>query len=401
MFHVKQRSLGLALAIVLLSLLGLSCGGGAAGPRGWAAPVLEDDLLIVSTSKGRLNGIEAGTSKEAWRFPTYWALPKGAGGLSGIYGPPVLSRDGSVIYVGDYNGYVYAFRPADYETSGIEKPKAGAYKVNDSVIGGIALDPSSDVLYVTAGASVYSIRASELTARIGDAKADVTAARLFRAKREIWSVPVLAGGKLFVSSIDGNLYALDPRTGALSWRFDAGDALASTPLPADANGDGQPDLILVGGFDSRLHALDMATGRERWSFQASNWVWGRPAVESDRVYFGDFDGNLYALNLSNGALAWSVGLNMGAIRAAPAVAGGLVVVATEDGWLVGVNPANQGLSWQKKIDAKLNADLVRDGSDVLIAPSRCVTPVGATEKVYYVSVSAQTGELSTAEGVCS
>ena len=399
MFHVKQRPvlslpkgrLALILGVFVLAALLSGCAG-TVGSRGWAPPVRTDDELLVSTGKGRLDSLDANTYEGLWRFPNQWDLSGAAGRLSGIYGPPVVNADG-VVFVGDYNGYVYAFRPADLSRTTEGEPPAASFKLSEKIIGGVALDEASDTLFVAAGSSLYAIRADDLVARIRDEKASVTVARLFKAGGEIWSTPVLASGKLLVSSLDGNLYAVDARSGSQLWRFSAGKSLASTPVVSGG-------VVLVGGFDGRLHAVDLDSGDEAWSFTASNWVWSRPYVAGERVYFGDFDGNLYAVELSSGTLAWKASLGRGAIRGSPVITAGVVVVATEEGWLLGIDPSSQAKRWEKELDASLNGDLVADGETVLIAPSGCVTPAGTEEKVYYASVDAATGELRSASGVC-
>jgi len=399
MFHVKQRPvlslpkgrLALILGVFVLAALLSGCAG-TVGSRGWAPPVRTDDELLVSTGKGRLDSLDADTYEGLWRFPNQWDLSGAAGRLSGIYGPPVVNADG-VVFVGDYNGYVYAFRPADLSRTTEGEPPAASFKLSEKIIGGVALDEASDTLFVAAGSSLYAIRADDLVARIRDEKASVTVARLFKAGGEIWSTPVLASGKLLVSSLDGNLYAVDARSGSQLWRFSAGKSLASTPVVSGG-------VVLVGGFDGRLHAVDLDSGDEAWSFTASNWVWSRPYVAGERVYFGDFDGNLYAVELSSGTLAWKASLGRGAIRGSPVITAGVVVVATEEGWLLGIDPSSQAKRWEKELDASLNGDLVADGETVLIAPSGCVTPAGTEEKVYYASVDAATGELRSASGVC-
>jgi len=411
MFHVKQgavptlpkgyvlslpkgRVLAL-LGLILLSLLALACGG-AAGSRGWAAPVPSDDALIVSTGKGRLDALDPQTLEGIWRFPNFWKLPSRAERLAGIYGAPVIDSDG-VVYVGDYNGYVYAFRPADLPNvevlTGEDRPPAAAFKLEDAIIGGVVLDEASGTLFVAAGRNLYAIRASDLVARIENEKASVGLNVVFKTGGDIWAAPLLDDGKLFVASLDGSLYAVDARSGSELWRFTASGGLVTTPVLAG-------DLLLVGGLDSRLHAIDLGGGDERWSFTAANWVWSRPLVDGGRVYFGDFDGNLYAVDVDRGQELWRLSLGKGPIRAAPALVDGRLIVATEEGWLFGVEPSGQR-SWLKEVPgASLNADLVASDDAVLIAPSGCSKPVGASEKLYYASVDPQTGELRSASGVC-
>jgi len=175
-------------------------------------------------------------------------------------------------------------------------------------------------------------------------------------------------------------------------RLDAGRALASTPYV-------QNGLVLVGGFDNRLHALDAASGEQKWVFATSSWVWSHPTVSSGKAYFGDFDGEIYAVNVSDGSKAWSLSLGHGAIRAAPAVTSSTIIVATEDGWLVGLGTDGTKV-WEREVGTSINADLLVSGDNVFLAPQGCVTPTGSQTKQYYISVDSRTGDLSTADGVC-
>ena len=124
--------------------------------RGWAAPVKTDSTCWSRPAKGRLDGLDASTREEKWRFPKSWQIDdSGARDLTGIYGDPIVAKDGNV-YVGDYNGHVYVFRPGDFNANASDKPKAGALKLDDPIIGGIALDRSEQPLFVTSGKALYS-----------------------------------------------------------------------------------------------------------------------------------------------------------------------------------------------------------------------------------------------------
>jgi len=407
MFHVKQRRyLGLLLLVGLLGILASGCVR-QIGSRGWAGPVRENGVIIVSTHGGRIDGID-NEGQQIWRFPDLWNVgsDKVAKKLKGIYGRPVIgSYDGAdVVFVGDYNGFVYAFRPSDYEAGvTVNSPPAASFKLDGSVIGGLALDTARDALYITSGNRVYALRASDLAARIDSRDAPVGAVGpapageangvLFKAGEDIWGTPVLADGKLLVSSLDGRLYALNPDTGAKIWEFDAKQGLVSSPKVAG-------DLVLVSGFGSTLYAVNLADGSEKWSFKASHWIWGDAAVDGDTAYIGDFDGIVHAVELSSGAEAWSLDLGHDALRASPVLANGTLVISSDADWLVGIDTATHAVVWEHDLGTKLNADLTYDDGEVLIAPRDCVTPEGGGEKVYYTKVNPLNGDLTFASGVC-
>ena len=405
MFHVKQgRFLGLIVIVTLLSFA-MGCVG-QEGARGWAGPVRQGDVVIVSTGAGRIDALDS-EGRQLWRFPEIWNIPDGsADNLDGIYGPPVIAAydDVDVVFVGDYNGYVYAFRPSDFQPGvTIETPPAASFKLDGPVIGGLALDPAADALYVTSGQRVFGLRASDLVARIDNRDAQVAAVGpppegektgvLFRAGEDIWGGPVLVDGKLLVTSLDGGLYALDPATGAQLWHFDAVEGLVSSPTVVG-------DAVLVSGFGSTLYSVGLADGTERWAFKADHWIWGDATADAEMAYVGDFDGVVHAIELASGNEAWSLKLEHRALRSSPVLAGGILIVASDGGWLVGIDTATRAVAWERDVGTKMNADMTEADGVVLIAPRGCVTPEGGGERVYYTSVNPQTGELSFTAAVC-
>lgn len=379
----------------MLGLLVVGCGGGAASPRGWAEPVQHQDLTIVSTGRGRLDGIEDG--RQAWRFPRDWDVTGANDDLKGIYGGPAISSDGSTVFFGDYNGRVYAFKPADAPAneSAAEKP-AGVLDIGDPIIGGVALDSAGEWLYVTSGEKLYALRAADIVRRIDGDFEVANRWAPFKTGGDIWSVPTLtSNGRILLSSLDGKLYAINQSDGKEVWRFDNGKSgLVSTPAIIG-------DIAYVGGFDSKLHAINLSDGSEKWAFQASYWVWNSPISDGSRVVFGDFNGRLYGVNTSDGSEAWSVSLDKGPIVSAPVITAGTLVVATQDGWVLGLDPSTREVRWETKIASKFTASLVvaADGN-VLLAPSGCVTPEGSENKNYYNAVDPRTGDLKSALDIC-
>ena len=51
----------------------------------------------------------------------------------------------------------------------------------------------------------------------------------FQTNGIIYSSPVVSGGKVFIGSYDGYIYAIDAHKGALIWKFKAGGDILSTP----------------------------------------------------------------------------------------------------------------------------------------------------------------------------
>ena len=405
MFHVKQRPLAFLVGLAFLGVLLVSCGSGTASSRGWAAPVEANGLFLVSTEAGQLDGIgplstEDQTLALKWSFPDFWEISDGgARNLDGIYDAPIVSSDQDTVFLGDYNGFVYAFRLSEALTrqqieAGVIAPAAAWFDLSDPIIGGLILNEGTETLFVAAGDRLHALSVSGLLRRFDNPQADVPSLwPSFQAGDDIWGGIVDGGDHILVPSLDGNLYAVNKVTGAADWTFPAEGGLVSTPKIVD-------DIVVFGGFHGTLYAVDLATGTQQWTFPASDWIWSEPLSSDGVLYFGDFSGVLYAINSSNGEELWSVPLERGAILASPILADGILVVATESGWLLGLNPIDGKEIWpSKQIDASLIADLVAIDGRVIIAPDDCVSREGIDADIYYIGVDSD-GNLESALDVC-
>ncbi len=383
MFHVKHRAL--VVVLVALALLGVACAG-AAGSRGWAPPVRSENLLLVSAEKGRLPAIDVQTRALRWTFPDDWRIEDGkARKLRGIYAAPIVIGD--VIYLADYNGFVYRFRPSEAKPN---SPDAGQLEATSKRVGsplfGLTHDRARNVLYATAkDGGVYEIAGPGEELRV---------ALVTQTKGEIWSSPALHRSSLYVGTMEGRLVALEAATGRASWSFDAGAALSASPVI-------EQGAVLVGGFNGRLHALAAGDGSERWSFKAGNWIWSTPVIDGDRAYVSDFDGRLYALDVAPGRELWSLKLTDAPIRSAPAVTQGIIVVADDDGKLHPIDAATRERKWpQQELGTRVRANLLPEGGTVYLAPNGCSRPIEGGERVYFLSVDVQSGRLSSISEVC-
>jgi hypothetical protein len=375
----------------MLGLLAVSCGGTAAKPRGWAEPVESGKTVMVSSSRGKISGIDSDTNLLKWQFPNSWNIQGDNSDLKGIYGAPVIASDGNTTFIGDYNGIVYAFNQNDGTVTGEKKPAFGL-ELKDPIIGGVAIDKSAGMLFVTTGDRVVRIK---YTAGSPPSLA-LDPNWVVETGEDIWSVPVINGDRILFSSLDGKLYSVSRTDASDRWTYDPdGSGLVSTPAIIG-------NTVYVGGFDSKLHAVDLASGTEKWNFQASYWIWNTPISDGTNVVFGDFNGRLYSVNQSDGSETWQLDLGKGPIVGSPVLAQGTLVVGTQDGWLVGVDTATRQSTWETKLPTSFTADLIAsaNGSTVLIAPRGCVTPEGQEQKAYYFAVNPTNGELKEAQNLC-
>jgi outer membrane protein assembly factor BamB len=211
----------------------------------------------------------------------------------------------------------------------------------------------------------------------------------FRTGGPIRSTPLVHDGIVYVGSNDGNLYAIDARSGVERWRFATGAPVTSSAAWAGGQ-------VYVASRDGRLYCLDAADGRLRWSHRfgaelgAQNYwdyLLSSPTIVDGRLYIGAGDGHLYAFDAASGAVRWS--FDAGArIRSTPAVQGGSVVVGTLAGRVVAVDAASGAARWSFASDGAAHsfADQGNDTTSIVATP----TIAGAL-----VSVGARDGNLYT------
>lgn len=194
---------------------------------------------------------------------------------------------------------------------------------------------------------------------------------------------VIAGGRVYVGSSDGTLYAVALRDGSIAWKFSAGEPAGflaaptvarAVPVPStrSANGDGRAAveeqqtgrrpvpqgeqtgrrpvpqeqqtgrgavrdadssgvLVLAGNEDGTLFALDAADGALRWKYETMGEIASAANVSGGDIVFGSYDGHVYCLGF-DGRLKWKHE-TPDKVHGTPGISEGHVIFAGCDGML--------------------------------------------------------------------
>lgn len=140
--------------------------------------------------------------------------------------------------------------------------------------------------------------------------------------------PVVKEGRIFQTTLNGSLYALDLATGKRLWHFQAGEVVwssAACGTPSEG-GDG---LVFVAGWDGLVFALEAATGTQKWKFDAGEPISAAPCVADGRVFIGTRPGTMLALSAAEGKVLWKTPLSYQVFNTA-AWNAGKVFVTTQD-----------------------------------------------------------------------
>jgi outer membrane protein assembly factor BamB len=149
------------------------------------------------------------------------------------------------------------------------------------------------------------------------------------------SSPAVVENSVFVGSF-GRVVALDATNGASLWQFPVGSAVDSSPTVAGG-------VVYVGSSDGNLYALDAKSGEpaQRGPFPTGSPVLSSPAVHAGVVYVGGF-GLVYALRAENLSELGRFVVD-GPVDTSPTVLNNKVYVVTSKGRAYGFDivPADQ------------------------------------------------------------
>ena len=163
------------------------------------------------------------------------------------------------------------------------------------------------------------------------------------------SSPCVADGRVFAGSADGSLYCLDAASGKLQWTCPT-DAEVNAPVNVVRLGGGKTG-VLAGSFDAKLYCADAADGEILWTCQTDESLYGAAAVASGTVVFGGRDGILRAVRAADGGeiLATEVGP---CIPGSIALSGGKAYVALYGGEFKCFDLARREVLWTYATEAE-------------------------------------------------
>src|SRR5581483_3999282 len=161
-----------------------------------------------------------------------------------------------------------------------------------------------------------------------------------------WSSPTLGDGLVFGAFIahpschsplrNGLLLAFSPATGRIRWRRGIGPS-ESSPLVADGT-------LYAADQRGYVYALDDRTGELRWRFDSGAPVKASPTLAGGRIFIGNYAGEVFALDARSGRMLWSSS-GHGNFYSSAAVSGGRVFVGSLDGRVYALSARTGAVLW--------------------------------------------------------
>jgi polyvinyl alcohol dehydrogenase (cytochrome) len=143
-----------------------------------------------------------------------------------------------------------------------------------------------------------------------------------------WAQPTIAGGRLFVGSQNGTVYALDAKTGCIRWTFAAAGGVRTAMTIGPSIGT-TPGIVYFGDTAANVYALNADTGTPIWKRTVDDHplarVTGSVTLHDGRIYVPmssyeesqgadpkyeccTFRGSVTALDARTGVVAWKTSL---------------------------------------------------------------------------------------------
>lgn len=282
-------------------------GEGRLGVR--QGPVVADGRVYAAAIEGGVRAFDLQTGKSIWSYDSKLRLSGGPGTGEGL------------VVIGGIDGEVIALDAS----TGAEKWQA---KVGSEIIAAPAV-----------GMGMVFVRGNDGRVTALDAASG--------ERRWFWShevpllslrgndAPVLGPGYLFVGNDDGTVSALAAADGRPLWEQAVAQPEGRTELDRMADVDGTPVLdqttLYASSFKRQTIAIDAPSGRPMWATDHGGG--GRIGVGSDRLVVSDSNGSVFGLDKAGGSALWQ---QPGLVRrnlTAPAVQGDYAVVGDYDGYL--------------------------------------------------------------------
>lgn len=179
--------------------------------------------------------------------------------------------------------------------------------------------------------------------------------------------PVVTGNRVIASIFSpGTVCALSKQEGRLLWRTELDSYGGSACVPHGRK--------VYATSCRSLYALNPRSGDILWKFtpytDPGEWIYSQPALSKERVFIGDRRGYLHCLDTVTGKHLWRRRISRACNNQANATAlvvNSQVVAANNDGAVVCYHANSGETIWRRRVDGPVIAGLLRYESHLLVA----------------------------------
>ena len=245
-----------------------------------SSPAVDEENIYIGLDTRAIVAIDRLTGQVKWRYYTRFSK-------NGIHGSPTIDPKRNLVYIGAYDGWIYAL---DRETGKLVwNTKLGDY------IG------SSPTLYNNTVYIGVEMRAPDGYIVGVDVDSGKEVFRSGKLGNHPHSTPTIdtESGCIFIGENNGHLFCYWLSNQTERWRFNTGDDIKSTSSVNEG-------VVYITSWDGYLHAINITTGISIWTHHSGYMIMSSPTVDTENkmIYYGDHSGKIYAVNINRGRRIW-------------------------------------------------------------------------------------------------
>ena len=289
-----------------------------------------DGVLYIGSYDHNLYALEADNGNFIWKYAAD----------GGIVSKPAINDN--KVYFGSTDQYVHAISCRNGKKVWVQSTEGAIYSSPAIAEGHLFIgsdDEHLHVLNLMAGREAWSVnlgssvRSSPLVVNelvyIGCENGEIQCYDFSgnikwrtSAKRSVTGSPHFNDNVLYITSLDGVLYAIDAKSGWIIWRFRMGSGSICTPTTHENH-------IYVGSTDNTFYCVNLKSTKKVWSYDTDNQINSSPVFYKGAVYFCNIDGMVYSLHAPSGRLRWKYQAE-GAITGSPVIVDDILYIGSAD-----------------------------------------------------------------------
>lgn len=158
------------------------------------------------------------------------------------------------------------------------------------------------------------------------------------------TAPVYHEGKVFFAYVDGDLVAVDAKTGREAWKRRLVGHLESSPMAVGGT-------LYLGTDKTNVVAVRADDGKVLWQFNSPGAIKASPSFHHGHLFVADYQSAMFCLDAKSGKLLWRTNTSRvppfgeGGFYSSPAIAFGRVYAARDDGTVYAFDERSGKVDW--------------------------------------------------------
>jgi len=297
-------------------------------------PAVANNKVYATDYNGRVTALDRASGRMIWQIKIGTDLTSG------------VAVDGSQLFIGTEDGQVIALSQKDGSQQW-KTPVGSEILAAPVTAHGMVLVKSMD--------GVLTALSEKDGRQLWHFEQDVPSLIL-----HICSQPQIAGSYVVAGFANGKLAVINLKSGKPLWVRPIAEPVGTTDIERMVDIDISPvvvdGVIYVATYQGEIAALDLKTGQIIWRHKVS--AYAGMTADSDRIYLSDAKSHVWAFDEDEGTVLWRQSKLNARMITGPALMGRYVVVADAEGYL----------HWMSRRDGHFVARSYIGGNGVLADP---------------------------------